>query len=143
MNVQALLAGLAGGVFAILGAIHIFYTLRDINRPRIFAPNDDSVRIAMLSSTVRLSRGRTSMWDTWLGLNISHGLGAAIFGVAAIVVASGVYGAPNRVTLLAFTIISAVYLATAVRFWFYKPIAGTALATLLFLLAFVLSLTNE
>ena len=64
-----------GTIFSILGLLHALYTICDIYRPKHFAPVDPTVIDQMASTGVRLARGRTNMWDAWLGFNISHGLG--------------------------------------------------------------------
>ncbi len=81
------------------------------------------------------------MWDAWLGFNISHGLGAAVFGALAIVVAVYQGGALAQPwVLLAMTGVSAIYLAVASRFWFYVPALGIGLATACFAAALMLQL---
>ena len=135
MPVPITLTTIAGGIIALMGSLHTLYTLLDLRKPRYFAPSDDSVRLAMQHATVRFARGRTSMWDGWLGFNISHGVGAIVFGVAAIYVPTIAPQSHRTLVLLALVAISTAYLITAIRFWFYKPIVGIALATLLFVAA--------
>jgi hypothetical protein len=138
MSASVILTTAAGAVLAVMGLLHFLYTLLDTRAPRYFTPSDDSVRLAMHHSTLRFARGRTSMWDSWLGFNLSHGLGAFVFGAAAIYVPRIAPQPHAGLVLLALTAISATYLATAVRFWFYKPVIGAALATALFLAALVI-----
>jgi hypothetical protein len=38
----------------------------------------------MQRTTIRLTRGRTSVWDGWLGFNITHGLGLIVLGMAVL-----------------------------------------------------------
>jgi hypothetical protein len=135
MPLPILLSTLAGAVVAGLGLLHLGYTLLDIRRPRYFAPTDDAVRLAMQGSTMRLARGRTSMWSFWLGFNISHSLGAILLGAAAIYVPRIAPPGQLALVLLALALVSAAYLATGARFWFYKPTIGVAFATVLFLTA--------
>ncbi len=76
---------IAGGtIFSILGLLHAIYTIGDIYRPRHLAPKDQAVIDQMASAGVRLARGRTNMWDAWLGFNLSHGLGAVMFGLVCV-----------------------------------------------------------
>lgn len=63
-----------GGLYVLLGSLHGLYTLLDIRQPRRFAPRDQAVRHAMAGTTVRLTRGRATMWNAWLGFNLSHRL---------------------------------------------------------------------
>jgi len=142
MAIQIILTSIAGGILLTLGALHFVYALLDIKTPRRLAPSDDSVRLGMLKSTLRITRGRTSMWDAWLGFNLSHGLGAMILGAAAVFVP--VISAPTYETavLLTLTVLSVTYLAIAIRFWFYIPATGIALSTLLLLAALALHLAK-
>lgn len=81
------------------------------------------------------------MWDAWLGFNISHGLGASVFGLLAILVAA--YpdrGLSGPEVLAAITAVSVIYLILAVRFWFYIPALGIGLATAGFAAALTLEL---
>ena len=81
------------------------------------------------------------MWDAWLGFNISHGLGAVIFGAVA-VLAGVLYGGllATPPALVAIVGVSVIYLALALRFWFYIPVVGTGLATACFAGALAYSL---
>jgi hypothetical protein len=123
-----LIAG--GALFSILGLLHAIYTIFDVYRPRHLAPMDQAVIHHMASTGVRLSRGRTNMWDAWLGFNISHGLGAVIFGLVC--VAAGVFAsklALPKVTLLIPVLVGMIYFLLAIRFWFRVPAVGIAIAT--------------
>ncbi len=135
MPAPILLSTCAGAVIGVMGLLHLVYTLLDIRRPRYFAPSDDSVRLAMQASTMRFARGRTSMWSFWLGFNVSHSIGAIVLGAAAIYV-PGIAPPEQRVfVFLALAVAAIAYLVTALRFWFYKPTIGVAVATALFVIA--------
>jgi len=138
-EVPAALLICGGGIFMVLGFLHALYTYLDIRNPRRIVPDDPRVTAAMGSSNVRLSRGGTTMWKAWVGFNFSHSLGAILFGALAI---AG--GATLQTlllpawTLLLFAMIAAAYLVLGVLYWFRIPIAGIAIATACFLLAWVL-----
>ena len=122
---------IAGGIlFSILGLLHVIYTIGDVYRPRRLAPMDNAVIHQMASTGVRLARGRTNMWDAWLGFNFSHGLGAVIFGLVC--VGAGVFArtlALPKVTLLIPVFVGAIYFLLAIRFWFRVPAIGIAIGT--------------
>ena len=125
-----------GSIVALMGTGHAVIAMIDVFRPTQFTPIDDSVRDSMKSTGLRFARGRTSMWDAWLGFNISHGLGALIFGV--VVVALGKYLTliePSKILLLAPVIFGFIYFYLSVRFWFYLPTIGISLATACFIAA--------
>ena len=132
MTAQFLVLG--GSIFALLGAVHAIYSLMDVRSPRRLAPADLKVADAMKSTGVRLSRGRTNMWDAWLGFNLSHGLGAVFFGVVCI--SAGVYleklSLPKPVLLIP-ALVGLMYFALAIRFWFRVPAVGIGAATAFFL----------
>jgi hypothetical protein len=122
---------IAGGtLFSILGFLHAIYTIGDIYRPRRLAPIDQSVINQMASTGVRLAQGRTNMWDAWLGFNLSHGLGAVIFGLVC--VGAGIFArrlALPRAALLILVLVGAIYFLLAIRFWFRVPAIGIAIGT--------------
>jgi hypothetical protein len=100
---------------------------------------DHAVVHQMASTGVSLSRGRTNMWDAWLGFNLSHGLGAFIFGL--ICVGGGVFArklALPKVTLLIPVLVGAIYFLLAIRFWFRVPAVGIAIGTGFLFLAWML-----
>ena len=128
-----------GTIFSIMGLIHAIYTVCDIYRPTHFAPLNSTLIDQMASTGVRLARGRTNMWDAWLGFNISHGLGAVIFGLVC--VGAGVFArtlALPGATLLIPVLVGVIYLLLALRFWFRVPAAGIAIATGLLFMGWLL-----
>lgn len=128
MSQYLLIAG--GMIFSILGLLHAVFTICDIYRPKYFAPLNPALIDQMASTGVRLARGRTNMWDAWLGFNISHGLGAVIFGLVC--VGAGIFArtlALPRATLLIPVLVGVIYLLLALRFWFRLPAIGIAIGT--------------
>ena len=128
MSQYLLIAG--GLIFAILGLLHVIYAISDIYRPRHFAPLNPKLIDQMASTGVRLARGRTNMWDAWLGFNISHGLGAVIFGLVC--VGAGVFSrrlALPKAILLIPVLVGVIYFLLAIRFWFRVPAVGIAIGT--------------
>ena len=136
MSQYLLIAG--GTIFAILGLLHAVYTICDIYRPRYLAPRDPTVIEQMASSGVRLARGRTNMWDAWLGFNLSHSLGAVMFGLFC--VGAGVFArslAVPRVALLIPVLVGVIYFLLAIRFWFRTPGVVIAIGTGILFFAWV------
>jgi len=129
-----LLLKVGGSIIALMGFGHAVITMIDVFRPTQFTPIDDSVRDSMKSTGVRFARGRTSMWDAWLGFNISHGLGALIFGVAVVVLSNyPILIETSKMLLLLPVIAGLAYFYLAVQFWFYLPAIGISLATACFI----------
>lgn len=131
------------------GGAHVLATLVDTVRPTYFTPIDDTVRPAVDGTGIRLvqmfSRGSgaaPSMWNVWLGIHISHGLGVFAFGLLCLLVATHDFAlvediAALRPLTIAF---SAAYLALSLRFWFYGPVLITGSATVCFTVAAALTL---
>lgn len=137
MSQYLLIAG--GTLFSILGLLHAIFTICDIYRPRHLAPMDQAVIDQMASAGMRLARGRTNMWDAWLGFNLSHGLGAVIFGVVC--VGAGVFArslALPKATLLIPVLVGLIYFMLAIRFWFRVPAVGIGIGTGFLIMGWVL-----
>jgi len=81
---RALLYVAGGAVFCVLGALHAVYMLMDLRRPRRLVPGDPALLAAMSDSRVRLAGDATDMWRAWVGFNLSHSLGALLFGAMVI-----------------------------------------------------------
>ena len=124
---------IGGGIFALMGGVHALLALLDVVRPTRFAPRDDAVRRAMQATSVRFSRGRAGMWDAWLGFNISHGVGLLLVGAGAVWL--GLHAERVGVTRSALAVpvaVGLIYVLLALRFWFYVPALGFAVATACF-----------
>ena len=122
--------GIAGAIYGLLGALHAVYTLADLRSPRRIVPDDPAVITAMQTSKIRLTRGESTVWQGWIGFNLSHSLGALMFSAACFIVAASLRRfAFSPWVLLVLTGISAVYLLLAAQYWFRIPILGTAAAT--------------
>jgi hypothetical protein len=140
MMVGALLS-IGGAVYGLLGALHAVYTVLDIRDPRRIVPDDPLVIAAMQASKIRLTRGQSSVWQGWIGFNLSHSLGALMFSAACFIVAACLRRfAFSPWVLLVLAAVSAVYLLLAVRYWFRIPVLGTAIATSCLAVAWLLYL---
>jgi len=129
MMVGALLC-IAGLIYGLLGTLHALYTFLDLRNPRRIVPDDPAVMTAMQNSKIRLTRGESTMWQGWVGFNLSHSLGALMFAAACFIVAACLrILAFSPWVLFALAGISALYLVMAAQYWFRIPILGTATAT--------------
>lgn len=128
MDARPLIAG--GVMFVAMGIVHGLLTIADVYRPTQFTPRDDSVRLAMRSTTIRFFRARASVWDAWLGFNLSHSLGLLVFGAATTWLGLNGERIHASNTMLAMpALVAFAYLLVAVRFWFYLPAIGATVAT--------------
>ena len=65
----------AAGIFAVLGVLHLVYTLRDMfGRPRYFAPRDPALLEAMRATRIALAPAGRDMWSVYMGFNLTHSL---------------------------------------------------------------------
>jgi hypothetical protein len=130
-------------VFILLGAAHVAGTLLDTARPTFFAPNDERVLSVMDGTGLRFramfpgTKDRPSMWRLWLGFNISHGLGALVFGVLLLAIAVHDFDLVRDIAIVRplSVAVAATYVVLALRFWFYAPAVGVGLATGCFVVA--------
>jgi hypothetical protein len=123
-----LIAG--GAIFVVLGVAHALLMLADERWPRMLVPEKTELIAAMAATGLRLARGRTSMWNAWVGFNLSHSVGLMVFGALSIALAG--FALPKAV-LLVLALVAALYLLLAIRYWFRVPVIGIAAATLCFL----------
>jgi hypothetical protein len=135
-------------LFMLAGGLHVLGTLIDTVRPTFFAPIDRSVKPVVEGTGIRLrgmfpggSGATPSMWRVWLGIHITHGLGAFTFGLLCLLIAAHDFKLVERIDAIRpLTIaVSAAYLAVCLRFFFYGPTILIGIATACFTIAAVLS----
>ena len=136
------------GVFMLVGGGHVVLALIDTARPTYFAPIDRSVKPAVEGTGIRFRRmfpggdsATPSMWRVWLGIHITHGLGAFTFGLLCLMIATHDFKLVEQIAAIRpVTIaVSAAYLAVCLRFFFYGPTILIGIATACFTVATVLS----
>jgi hypothetical protein len=133
---------LAGALpFLLLGIAHAVHTPRRPTDRRGLSPADPRLTEAMTRSRVLLT-GRTDLWRAWVGFNLSHSLGAVLFGLLVVLVGrtTASFGCNAGVFLPLAVAVSLAYLGLGVAYWFRTPIVGIALSVLLFSAAWVASL---
>jgi hypothetical protein len=131
---------LAGGVpILLLGIVHVLATPLRRDKPRGLSPADSALIDAMSATTVRLTR-RVDLWRGWVGFNLSHGLGAIVFGVLTLLLGRSESSFTTQAPLFGpvAVLVSAVYLGLAVKYWFFAPIIACAASFALFLLSWAL-----
>src|SRR5690349_2804747 len=141
MTAQAwFIAGTIPPLFA--GGLHAALAVVDTVRPTYFAPRDRSLTPALEADQMRFGgRSAPTMWNAWLGFNISHGLGVFTFGLLCLLIAAQDFTVIERIDAIRPLTIafSAVYLGLSLRFWFWKPALITGIATTCFTVAAVLT----
>ena len=126
----------AAAIFAVLGALHLAYTLSDMfGRPRYFVPRDAALLEAMRTTRIALAPGGRDFWTVYLGFNITHSLFLLL--LALLIVLTGLIPLPALklpgIGLgLSLTLISWAC-------FFHIPTTGCAVATALMILGWALA----
>lgn len=131
---------LAGAMpFVVMGLVHAVVTPRTTAQSRGLSPRDRALREAMVHDTLLLTR-RTNLWLAWVGFNLSHSLGAVLFGAVVVLIgrSEATFQAQAALFLPLALLVSGIYLVLAVRYWFRTPILGITLSTVCFALAWAL-----
>ena len=128
--------------FIAFGLLHAAATPQTPAHAKGLSPRDPAVRDAMARDTILLTR-RTTVWLAWVGFNLSHSLGLLLIGVVVVLIGrtSASFQAQAAVFLPLAVLVSATYLVLGVRYWFRTPIIGISLASVCFLVSWVLFAT--
>ncbi len=115
-------------IFAMLGLLHLLYTVRDIvSKPRYFSPRDRSLLEAMKATRPGIAPHGRDYWSALLGFNISHAIGILLFSL--LIVIATVYKIEWLKPVLVFVGLTFAFLAW--RFWFSRPLIGALVGTTL------------
>jgi len=128
----------------LMGLGHFLGTVIDVFTPFLFTPVDGRVKEEMVKAVILIT-DRTTLWDAWLGFNLSHGLGVFLFGFIFLTLARRDYclitGERFILPLCVFT--ASAYLALSIIFWFYLPAAGCAVVLSCYAVSWVLALKGR
>jgi hypothetical protein len=120
---------IGSGIFGILGSIHIFLTLKT----KAFSGFSEEANEAMKTTSLKITPN-SNLWKAWVGVNLSHGLGAVLFAFIYVVISlSDFTFVESNVWFvyvglfycLAFTLLSKLY-------WFKTPFIGSFVSVLCF-----------
>ena len=130
-----LLAFASAAVFALLGVLHLVYTLHDFGKkPKYFRPRDSSLLPAMRQTTLGIAPGGRDYWSGILGFNLSHGIGVLLF--ALLIAVATEYQIVWLKPLLAA--IGLAFAGIAWRCWFRIPMWGCLIGTALMVAGWLL-----
>lgn len=133
MDIILIRAGMA--IFAILGSLHLVYSLLDLSEPKRFMPQDESLLGAMKNTRIRMAKNARNFWLSYMGFHLSHSLGLITFAVIYIslsfVEPAVIFSAPLATIMIG---VSLTYAVLSHFFWFAIPLTGSILATALLLL---------
>ena len=112
--------------FIVLGLVHGIYTWIERSRPFRLTPRDVEVLDAMKGTALKI-HPTTNLWRAWLGFNFSHSLGAVVFGLVYLVLATSNFAVivEDLVLLWLPAVVSGLFVLLAWRYWFIIPLVGT------------------
>jgi hypothetical protein len=119
---------ISAGIFAILGALHLIYTLHDFGkRPRYFQPVDRSLLPAMQKTHAAIAPTGRDYWSVILGFNLSHSIGVLLFALLIVVTAQ------YQIVWLKLILVGVggAFAVIAWRCWFHIPLLGSLIGTAL------------
>ena len=138
-----LLIVIASIPFLLFGVGHGVITLRDLRHPRAFTPPDATLRQAMQQSSMRFRRD-VNLWKAWLGFNLTHSLGLAVFGAVFLyvgILAPDTFASSVLVQVFAVAV-SASYFIASITYYFVHPVIGSGVGAVCFLAAAALAHIN-
>lgn len=118
---------LAGALpFVVLGVAHAFATPRTPAEAKGLSPRDPALRDAMVRESVLLTR-RTNLWLAWVGFNLSHSLGAVLFGALVLLIgrSPASFRAEAGVFLPLAVVVSGLYLVPGSAIGSGRPSSGS------------------
>lgn len=133
---------LAGAMpFVVLGLAHAVATPRTPAQARGLSPRDPALRDAMVHDSLLLTR-RTNVWLAWVGFNLSHSLGAVLFGAVVVLIGrnQATFQAQAALFLPLAILVSGIYLVLAIRYWFRTPIVAITLSSVCFAMSWAVFL---
>ena len=133
-SIMTYLALAAASVFAVLGLLHLVYTLRDFGaKPRYFQPRDAALLPAMRATKMGIAPGGRDYWSGILGFNLSHSIGVLL--LALLIAVATLY----RITWLEPVLIAVgiAFAGIAWRCWFRVPMWGCLIGTALMIAGWV------
>jgi len=120
-----------------LGTLHLVLTFVG---PKL-RPRDPALEARMREVSPGITR-QTSMWDCWIGFNISHSMAAMLFGLiyGYLAMAHGglLFSSPYLLTV-GFLTLGGLFV-TAKMYWFSSPLIGIGLSLACYLASVVTAL---
>lgn len=129
--------------FVVLGLVHALLTPLTPDQTKALTPRDPAFRLAMSQQTVLLTR-RTNIWLGWVAFNLSHSLGLFVFGTVVLLIgrSKASFASQAAVFVPVAVLVSLVYLAMGVRYFFRTPILGATFASIFFVASWILMMRS-
>jgi hypothetical protein len=124
----------AAALMAVLGMMHLIYTLIDFgNAPKYFRPVDENLFVRMRETKTAIAPQGRDYWSGVLGFNLSHSIGLMLFGL--LIGVGTIYEIHWLKPILVTT--GLLFTAISYRCWFIWPTMGAGLASGLLVLSWV------
>jgi hypothetical protein len=112
-------------IMAVLGTLHLIYTLRDFGpKPRYFRPLSADLLDNMRKTKTALAPKGKDYWSGILGFHLSHCIGVYLTAVLAILTMDH----SSMVLRCVIAAIPFAYAAIGLFCWFRTPVIGASLA---------------
>lgn len=125
---------ISASIIGLLGLAHLVLTYHG---PKLL-PRDAAVREAMRGVAPVITT-QTDLWRMWIGFNVSHSMGALLFGLVyghlALVEADLLAG--SMFLQMVGLAMLAGFVVLARRYWFVTPFVGSSVALLSYVLGLV------
>ncbi|MFL5577640.1 MAG: LIC_13387 family protein [Gemmatimonadaceae bacterium] len=128
-----MLVASGGGITLTLGTLHLVYSCGGAK----LRPRDPELEAYMKRVNPVLTR-QTTMWRGWVGFNMSHSLGAMLFGLLY-----GYLALAEPAVLFGSTFLAVVgglflfgYVILGFKYWFSVPLRGVLLALVCYVVGF-------
>jgi len=119
----------SAAVVGLLGALHLLYTFHGTK----LRPRDTHLERQMAVVSPEISR-HTTMWQSWVGFNASHSMGALLFALVygwfGLAQPEFFFRSPYLITV-GFAMLAG-YVLLAKEYWFRVPLTGLVIALLLY-----------
>lgn len=136
MTTPQLLMTTSASIIGLLGLAHLVLTYHG---PKLL-PRDRTLQQAMRGSAPVITT-QTTIWKMWIGFNVSHSMGAMLFGLVYGYLAQAHPQILFQSIFLQTTglLMLAGFTTLAYRYWFITPLLGSAVALLCYVAALVVA----
>jgi hypothetical protein len=134
--VATILMCLSAAIPLLLGILHLVYTFSG----PLLTPRDPALQLSMTQISPVITK-ETTMWRAWIGFNVSHSMGAILFGLIygflALAHSDLLFGSPFLL-LVGLAMLGGL-VALGKLYWFRIPLAGISISLGCYVVSIALS----
>ena len=126
----------SASIMLTLGVLHLVYTF---SGPKL-TPRDPALQVSM-SHISPVITSETTMWQTWIGLNASHSMGAILFGLiyGFLAIAHSQLLFKSPFLLIVGLAMLGGFFALGKIYWFSVPLTGISISLACYVASIVAS----